>query len=115
MKNDMKIDNKRRSAKFKMNNNSIKNNKNKMSLRNRLRLSSRPVNNLNNNNLDLNNLLNKNKVTDMYSHALRSKSTANFVKLKSAHPRTPKTMNKMLNSNINKINSEDNKNDFFKK
>ena len=115
MKNDMKIDNKRRSAKFKMNNNSIKNNKNKMSLRNRLRLSSRPVNNLKNNNLDLNNLLNKNKVTDMYSHALRSKSTANFVKLKSAHPRTPKTMNKMLNSNINKINSEDNKNDFFKK
>ena len=50
----------------------------------------------------------------MYSHALRSKSTANSVKLKSAHPRTPKTMNKMFNSNINKINSEDNKNDFFK-
>ena len=110
MKNDSKLDNKRRSAKFKMSNNSTKNNKKKMSLRNRLRLSSKNVNNLNNKNFDLN----KNKVTDMYSpHGLRSKSTINFVKLKSAHPRTPKNMNKLFNSNLNKVNNEDNKGDLL--
>ena len=94
MKNDSKLDNKKK----------------KMSLRNRLRLSSKNVNNLNNKNFDLN----KNKVTDMYSpHGLRSKSTINFVKLKSAHPRTPKNMNKLFNSNLNKVNNEDNKGDLL--
>ena len=51
----------------------------------------------------------------MYSHVLRSKSTGNFVKLKSAHPRTPKTINKMMNSDLKWINNEDNKINNFKK
>ena len=113
-KNEMKINNMRRSAKYKMNNNT-NNSKNKMNLKNRLKLSSKPINDLNNQNLELNINSNKNKITDMYSHVLRSKSTGNFVKLKSAHPRTPKTINKMMNSDLKWINNEDNKINNFKK
>ena len=110
----MKINNMRRSSKYKMNNNT-NNSKNKMNLKNRLKLSSKPINDLNNQNLELNINSNKNKITDMYSHVLRSKSTGNFVKLKSAHPRTPKTINKMMNSDLKWINNEDNKINNFKK
>ena len=113
-KNEMKINNMRRSAKYKMNN-STNNSKNKMNLKNRLKLSSKLINDLNNQNLELNINSNKNKITDMYSHVLRSKSTGNFVKLKSAHPRTPKTINKMMNSDLKWINNEDNKINNFKK
>ena len=113
-KNEMKINNMRRSAKYKMNN-GTNNSKNKMNLKNRLKLSSKPINDLNNQNLELNINSNKNKITDMYSHVLRSKSTGNFVKLKSAHPRTPKTINKMMNSDLKWINNEDNKINNFKK
>ena len=113
-KNEMKINNMRRSAKYKMNN-STNNSKNKMNLKNRLKLSSKPINDLNNQNLELNINSNKNKITDMYSHVLRSKSTGNFVKLKSAQPRTPKTINKMMNSDLKWINNEDNKINNFKK
>ena len=114
IKNDLKINNNRRSAKYNFNNNP-KNKKNKLSLKERLKLSSRPIKNLNNQNLDLNILLSKNKDIDMYSHVLRSKSTGNFVKLKSAHPRTPKTINNLFNSKIQLNNNEDNKNSNYKK
>ena len=107
LKNELKIDNNRRSAKYNIKNSTNK--KNKMTLKNRLRLSSKPINNLNNPNLDLNTILNKNKMTDMYSQVLRSKSTGNFIKLKSAHPRTPKTINNIFNSNLKWINKEDDK------
>ena len=91
-KNDSKINNMRKSAK---NNDGINNKKNKLNLKNRLRLSSKPMNNLNNNNMDMNAYYGNNKMTDIYSQVLRSKSTGNFVKLQSAHPRTPKTMNNL--------------------
>jgi hypothetical protein len=100
-----------KSTKYKINN-STNNKKNKIGMKNRLRLSSKPINNLNNNNIDLN-FLDKNKMTDIYTHVLRSKSTGSFIKLQSAHPKTPKTTsNNILNSNlnlINNINKEDNK------
>ena len=91
-KNDSKINNMRKSAK---NNDGINNKKNKLNLKNRLRLSSKPMNNLNNNNMDMNAYYGNNKMTDIYSQVLRSRSTGNFVKLQSAHPRTPKTMNNL--------------------
>ena len=105
-KNNLKINN---NSKFKMNNSSANNKKNKMNLKNRLRLSSKPLNNLNNQNLDINLYLNKNKISDLYSHVLRSKSTGNFIKLKSAHPRTPKITNNIFQSNLKIINNEDDK------
>ena len=82
----------RKSAK---NSDCINNKKNKLNLKNRLRLSSKPMNNLNNNNMDMNAYYGNNKMTDIYSQVLRSKSTGSFVKLQSAHPRTPKTMNNL--------------------
>ena len=111
MKSNIKISNNLKSAKYKINN-SVNNKKNKIGMKNRLRLSSKPINNLNNNNIDLN-FLDKNKMTDIYTHVLRSKSTGSFIKLQSAHPKTPKTTsNNILNSNLNSINyinKEDNK------
>ena len=111
MKSNIKINNNLKSAKYKINN-SVNNKKNKIGMKNRLRLSSKPINNLNNNNIDLN-FLDKNKMTDIYTHVLRSKSTGSFIKLQSAHPKTPKTTsNNILNSNLNSINyinKEDNK------
>jgi len=112
-KNEINV-NLRRSAKYKINN-SLKSSKNKMSLKSKLRLSSKPISDLNNKNFDLNINVNKNKMTDMYSHVLRSKSTGNFVKLKSAHARTPKTINKMMNPNLKWINNEENKINTLKK
>ena len=106
MKTNVKINKELKSAKYKINN-STTNKKNKNNVKNRLKLSSKPINNLNNNNIDLNLYVDKNKMTDISSHVLRSKSTGNFVKLQSAHPKTPKTINNIINSNS--INSEDNK------
>ena len=105
-KNNLKINN---NNKFKMNNSSANNKKNKMNLKNRLRLSSKPFNNLNNQNMDINIYIDKNKMSDLYSHVLRSKSTGNFIKLKSAHPRTPKITNNIFQSNLKLINNEDDK------
>ena len=110
MKTNVKINKELKSAKYKINN-STTNKKNKNNVKNRLKLSSKPINNLNNNNIDLNLYVDKNKMTDISSHVLRSKSTGNFVKLQSAHPKTPKTINNIINSNS--INSEDNKINIF--
>ena len=110
MKTNVKINKELKSAKYKINNITT-NKKNKNNVKNRLKLSSKPINNLNNNNIDLNLYVNKNKMTDISSHVLRSKSTGNFVKLQSAHPKTPKTINNIINSNS--INSEDNKINIF--
>jgi hypothetical protein len=111
-KNNLKINN---NSKFKINNSSTNNNKNKMNLKNRLRLSSNPLNNLNNQNVDINLYLNKNRMSDIYSHVLRSKSTGNFIKLKSAHPRTPKISNNIFQSDLKIINNEDDKITIFNK
>ena len=65
-----------------------------------------------NNELILNNIPNRNMINDLYSQALRSKSTGNFIKLKSAHIKSPKNnMNQLLNSNNNLkwLNEEENK------
>ena len=110
MKTNIKINKGLKSAKFKINNSST-NKKNKNSLKSRLKLSSKPINNLNNNNIDLNLYVDKKKLTDISSHVLRSKSTGNFVKLQTVHPKTPKTINNLINSNL--INSEDNKINIF--
>ena len=110
LKNNIKINNELKSAKYKINN-STNNKKNKINIKNRLKLSSKPINNINNNIIDLNLYMDKNKMTYIPSHVLRSKSTGSFIKLQSAHPKTPKNKNNILNSNL--VNNEDNKINIF--
>ena len=83
---------------------------NNNNLRNQLRISSKPkINGIINKGFPLNNALNRNKMNDIYSQALRSKSTGNFVKLKSAHVKTPKAnMNPFIKNN-KWLNEEENK------
>ena len=114
IKKDLKMNNIRPSAKYNFNNNSMKN-KNKISLKNYLRLSSKPkINNLNIKNKDMNKIVNGdgNKISDIYSQVLRSRSTGSFIKLQSAHQRTPKIIDNKFNANLKWINDEDNKMNF---
>ena len=96
-----------RTTKFK-----LKTNKNtNLDLKNQLRISSKPkISTIINKGFALNNALNKNKMNDIYSQALRSRSTGNFVKLKSAHVKTPKAnMNPFIKNNLKLFSEEENK------
>ena len=96
-----------RTTKFK-----LKTNKNtNLDLKNQLRISSKPkISTIINKGFALNNALNKNKMNDIYSQALRSRSTGNFVKLKSAHVKTPKAnLNPFIKNNLKLFSEEENK------
>ena len=99
-------ENSHRSSKYK-----LKTSKNNLNLNNHLRISSKPkISNIINKGFAINNAVNRNKMNDIYSQALRSKSTGNFVKLKSAHVKTPKnTINQFKGNNLKWFNEEENK------
>ena len=100
-----------RNNKYKLNNNS--NNINNLN-NNNLRKSSKPkISTIINRGFEINNTVNRNKMNDFYSQALRSKSTGNFVKLKSAQINTSKNNDINIKNNLKWINEEDNKK-FFK-
>ena len=92
-----------RNSKYK-----LRTNKNSGNLKNNLRISSKPkISSIINKEFAINNAVNRNKMNEIYTQALRSKSTGNFVKLKSAHVKTPKTnMKQIINNNFNWFDEE---------
>ena len=59
---------------------------------------------------NLNNFSNRNNINNIFNNALRSKSTGNSIKLKSAHVKSTKNnMNQFLNNNLKWFNEEENK------
>ena len=103
---DSSGENTHRSSKYK-----LKNNKNNVNNKNHLRLSSKPkISTIINRGFALNNAVNRNKINDIFTQALRSKSTGNFIKLKSAQVKTPKNkINNVIGNNIKWFNEEENK------
>ena len=103
---DSSGENTNRSSKYK-----LKNNKNKVNNKNQLRLSSKPkISTIINREFALNNAVNRNRINDIFTQALRSKSTGNFIKLKSAQVKTPKNkINNAIGNNIKWLNEEENK------
>ena len=99
-------ENSHRTTKYK-----LKTNKNNTNVNNHLRISSKPkISSIINKGFSINNAVNRNKMNDIYSQALRSKSTGNFVKLKSAHVKTPKnSINQFKSNNLKWFNEEENK------
>ena len=101
-------DNTYRNNKYK-----LKNKNNNLNIKNPLRISSKPkISSIINKGFAFNNAVNRNKMNDLNSQDIRSKSTGNFVKLKSAHIKTPKTgmnNNQFLNYNMKWFNEEENK------
>ena len=99
-------ENSHRSSKYK-----LKTTKNDLNLRNQIKISSKPkISTIINKGFAINNAVNKNKINDIYdiyNQALRSRSTGNFVKLKSAQISTPKT--NFMNHNIKWFKEEENK------
>jgi RNA polymerase II subunit A small phosphatase-like protein len=104
---DNNEDKSHRNNKYKLKNNI--NNTNNIN-NNNIRKSSKPkISTIINRGFEINNTVNRNKINDLYSQALRSKSTGNFVKLKSAQIKTPKHNGNNVRNNIKWINEEDNK------
>ena len=95
-----------RNSKYK-----LKTNKNNINLNNNLRISSKPkISSIINKEFAISNAVNRNKMNEIYSQDLRSKSTGNFVKLKSAHVSTPKkNMKQFMNHNLNWFKEEERK------
>ena len=59
---------------------------------------------------NLNNFSNRNNINNIFNNALRSKSTGNSIKLKSAHVKSTKNnKNQFLNNNLKWFNEEENK------
>ena len=59
---------------------------------------------------NLNNFSNRNNINNIFNNVLRSKSTGNSIKLKSAHVKSTKNnMNQFLNNNLKWFNEEENK------
>ena len=89
----------------------LKTNKNNLNLQNQLRISSKPkISSIINKGFAINNAINRNKMNDKYSQTLRSKSTGNFLKLNSAHVKTPKANNNhFIKNNLKWYTEEENK------
>ena len=89
----------------------LKTNKNNLNLQNQLRISSKPkISSIINKGFAINNAINRNKMNDKYSQTLRSKSTGNFLKLNSAHVKTPKANNNhFIKNNLKWFTEEENK------
>ena len=85
-------------------------NNNKLEDKSKVRASSK--NNIRSTYKDnnLNNFSNRNNINNIFNNALRSKSTGNSIKLKSAHVKSTKNnMNQFLNNNLKWFNEEENK------
>ena len=102
--------NNHRSSKYRLKNNLNNiNNVSNTNINNNLRMSSKPkISTIINRGFEINNTLNRNKLNEIYSQALRSKSTGNFIKLKSAQIKTSKH-NSINNNNIKSEKEEENK------
>ena len=89
----------------------LKTNKNNLNLQNQLRISSKPkISSIINKGFAINNAINLNKMNEIYSQTLRSKSTGNFLKLNSAHVKTPKANNNhFIKNNLKWYTEEENK------
>jgi hypothetical protein len=108
------LDNKRNDLKLKINTiinsseNSMRNYKyklkkyniNNLNIKEQLKITKQKMNDLLNKDFDINNNNNNlNKLNDIFLQSIRSKSTGNFVKLKSAHAITGKNSTNKYNSN----------------
>jgi len=86
----------------------LKNKKTSLNIKEQLQITNQKINEIINKNFNINN--NKNKMNDLINQALRSKSTGNFIKLKSTHAKTPKNnINQYINKNLKWFNDEEKK------
>ena len=104
--NGNNAENSHRSGKYK-----LKTTKNDLNIRNQIRISSKPkISNIINKGFAINNVVNKGKINDIYNKALRSRSTGNFIKLKSTQISTPKkNINQFMDHKIKLFKEEENK------
>ena len=93
---------------FRNNKYKLKNKKTSLNIKEQLKITNQKINEIINKDFNINN--NTNKMNDLINQALRSKSTGNFIKLKSTHAKTSKnSINQYINNNLKWFNDEEKK------